>query len=109
MEKQLYISFDGSPLKVTSEYLALSFLHVFGEELKKPVPNLESFRIVEVSKFVTWLEFHYLNDLFLTKDEIYFLRYVHFNLYNLYRSGALTEVHFRVLQNDFTGLVTIRK
>lgn len=96
MEKQLYISFDGSPLKVTSEYLALSFLHVFGEELKNPVPNLESFRSVEVSKFVTWLEFHYL-------------RYVHFNLYTLYQSATIEEVYFRVLQNDFTGLVTIRK
>lgn len=109
MEKQLYISFDGSPLKVASEYLALSFLHAFGEELKNPVPKLESFRSVNVSKLLTWLEYQYLNDLYLTEDEVYYLRYVHFNLYNLYQSGALTEVHFRVLQNDFTGLVTIRK
>jgi hypothetical protein len=109
LTKQLYISFDGSPLKVTSEYLALSFLHAFGEELKSPVPKLESFRSVNVSKLLTWLEFHYLNDLYLTEDEVYYLRYVHFNLYNLYQSAAIEDVYFRVLQNDFTGLVTIRK
>jgi hypothetical protein len=109
LTKQLYISFDGLPLKVTSESLAKSFLHAFDKELEIPLPKLESFRSVEVSKFVTWLEFHYLNDLYLTEDEVYYLRYVHFNLYNLYQSAAIEEVYFRVLQNDFTGLVTIRK
>lgn len=109
MEKQLYISFDGSPLRVTSEYLALSFLHAFGEELKNPVPKLESFRGVNVSKLLTWLEYQYLNDLYLTEDEVYYLRYIHFMFYTLYQNAAIDEVHFRVLQNDFTGLVTIRK
>ena len=109
MNKRLLVSFDVSSIPLTSESLALSFLHAFKEELKEPSPKLESFRCTDIVKMLTWLEFHYLNDLFLTKDEIYFLRYVHFNLYNLYQSGAITEVHFRVLQNDFTGLVTIRK
>jgi hypothetical protein len=109
MNKKLLVSFDVSSISITSEQMALSFLHAFKVELKESIPKLESFRCADIVKMLTWLEFHYLNDLFLTKDEIYFLRYVHFNLYNLYRSGALTEVHFRVLQNDFTGLVTIRK
>ena len=109
MNKQLIISFDSSSIPITSEYLALSFLHAFKEELKVPIPKLESFRVAEIYKLLNWLEFQYLNDLFLTKDEIYFLRYVHFNLYTLYQSAAIEEVYFRVLQNDFTGLVTIRK
>ena len=50
-----------------------------------------------------------MNDLYLTEDEVYYLRYVHFNLYNLYQSAAIEDVYFRVVQNDFTGLVTIRK
>jgi hypothetical protein len=109
MTKQLIVSFDVSSISITSESLALSFLHAFDTELKTPLTKLESFRCAEIEKTLNWLEFHYLNGLFLTKAEIYFLRYVHFNLYNLYQSGAITEVHFRVLQNDFTNEVTIRK
>ena len=109
MNKRLLVSFDVSSISITSEYLAKSFLYAFREELKEPIQKLESFRCVDIVKLLTWLEFHYLNDIFLTKDEIYFLRYVHFNLYNLYRSGAISEVHFRVLQNDFTNEITIRK
>jgi hypothetical protein len=109
MSKQLIISFDVSSIPITSEFLALSFLHAFEKELKEPIPKLESFRVTSVYKVLTWLEFHYLNDLFLTEDERYHLRYVHFMLYNLNRSGAITEVHFRVLQNDFTHEITIRK
>ena len=109
MSKQLIVSFDVSSILITSESLANSFLHAFDKELEIPLPKLESFRSAEIEKTLNWLEFHYLNDLFLTKDELYFLRYVHFNLYNLYQSGALTEVHFRVLQNDFTNEITIRK
>lgn len=109
MNKKLLVSFDVSSISITSEQMALSFLHAFTEELKEPIPKLESFRCTDIVKMLTWLEFHYLNDLFLTKDEIYFLRYVHFNLYNLYRSGSISEVHFRVLQNDFTHEITIRK
>ena len=109
MNKKLLVSFDVSSISITSEQMALSFLHAFTEELKEPIPKLESFRRADIVKMLTWLEFHYLNDLFLTKDEIYFLRYVHFNLYNLYRSGSISEVHFRVLQNDFTHEITIRK
>lgn len=108
MSKQLIVSFDVSSIQIVSKRLALSFLHVFEKELKEPVPKLETFRCAEIGKTLNWLEFHYLNDLFLTKDEIYFLRYVHFNLYNLYQTGAISEVHFRVLQNDFTGELTIR-
>ena len=108
MSKQLIVAFDVSSIPITSECLALSFLHAFENELKEPVSKLETFRCAAIEKTLTWLEFHYLNNLFLTKDEIYFLRYVHFNLYNLYQSGAITEVQFRVLQNDFTGEVTIR-
>lgn len=109
MSKQLIVSFDVSSISITSESLANSFLHTFDKELEVPLPKLESFRSAEIEKTLNWLEFHYLNDLFLTKDEIYFLRYVHFNLYNLYQSGASSEVHFRVLQNDFTNEITIRK
>ena len=109
MNKRLLVSFDVSSISITSEQMALSFLHAFDKELETPLPKLESFRSAEIEKTLNWLEFHYLNDLFLTKDEIYFLRYVHFNLYNLYQSGAISEVHFRVLQNDFTNEVTIRK
>ena len=109
MSKQLIVSYDVSYIPITSEQLALSFLHAFDTELKTPLTKLESFRCAEIEKTLNWLEFHYLNDLFLTKDEVYFLRYVHFNLYNLYQSGALTEVHFRVLQNDFTNEITTRK
>lgn len=109
MSKQLIISFDVSSISITSEQLALSFLNAFDTELKTPITKLESFRCVEIEKTLNWLKFHYLNDLFLTKDEVYFLRYVHFNLYNLYQSGAITKVHFRVLQNDFTNKITIRK
>lgn len=109
MNKRLLVSFDVSSISITSEHLAKSFLYAFREELKEPIPKLESFRRVDIVKMLTWLEFHYLNDLFLTKDEVYFLRYVHFNLFNLYQSGAIVEVHFRVLQNDFTNEITIRK
>lgn len=116
MTKKLLVSFDVSSISITSEQMALSFLHAFKEELKEPIPKLESFRCADIVKMLTWLEFHYLNDLFLTKDEIYFLRYVHFNLYNLYfnlynlyRSGSISEVYFRILQNDFTKKITIRK
>lgn len=109
MTKKLIASFDVSSISITSEQLALSFLNAFDTELKTPITKLESFRCAEIEKTLNWLEFHYLNDLFLTKDEVYFLRYVHFNLYNLYQNGALTDVHFRVLQNDFTGVVTVRK
>lgn len=109
MSKQLIISFDVSSILITSEHLAVSLLYAFKEELKEPIPKLESFRSAEIEKTLNWLEFHYLNDLFLTKVEVYFLRYVHFNLYNLYQSGALTEVYFRVLQNDFTNEITTRK
>lgn len=109
MNKQLIVSFDVSSLPITSDFVALSFLHAFKEELKTPVPKLESFRAASVSKVLTWLEFHFLNDLFLTEDERYHLRYVHFMLYNLYQSGAISEVHFRVLQNNFTNEITIRK
>lgn len=109
MSKQLIISFDVSSISITSEQLALSFLNAFDTELKTPITKLESFRSAEIEKILNWLEFHSLNDVFLTKDELYFLRYVHFNLYNLYRSGAISEVHFRVLQNDFTNEITIRK
>ena len=109
MNKKLLVSFDVSSISIISEQMALSFLHAFKEELKEPIPKLESFRCADIVKMLTWLEFHYLNDLFLTKDEIYFLRYVHFNLYNLYRSGSISEVHFRILQNDFTKRITIRK
>lgn len=109
MSKQLIISFDVSSIPITSESLALSFLYAFDTELKTPLTKLKSFRCAEIEKTLNWLEFHYLNDLFLTKDEVYFLRYVHFNLYNLHQSGAITEVHFRVLQNDFTNKITIRK
>lgn len=109
MNTQLVVSFDVSSISITSEPLAMSFLHAFKKELEVPLPKLESFRCTEIEKTLNWLEFHYLNDLFLTKDEVYFLRYVHFNLYNLYQSGAISEVHFRVLQNDFTNEVTIRK
>lgn len=109
MSKQLIISFDVSSIPVISESLALSFLHAFKEELKLPIPKLESFRVASICKVLNWLEFQYLNDLFLTKDERYHLRYIHFMLYNLYQSGAITEVHFRVLQNDFTNEITIRK
>ena len=109
MSKQLIVSFDVSSLPITSDFVALSFLHAFKKELEIPLPKLESFRCVDIEKTLNWLEFHYLNDLFLTKDEIYFLRYVHFNLYNLYQSGAISEVHFRILQKDFTGVVTLRK
>lgn len=109
MNKQLVVSFDVSSISITSEPLAMSFLHAFKKELEVPLPKLESFRCTEIEKTLTWLEFHYLNDLFLTKDEVYFLRYVHFNLYNLYQSGAISEVHFRVLQNDFTNEITVRK
>ena len=109
MSKQLIVYFYVSSIPLTSESLALSFLHAFMEELKTPVPKLESFRAASVYKVLTWLEFQYLNDLFLTEDERYHLRYIHFMLYNLYQSGAITEVHFRVLQNDFTNEITIRK
>lgn len=109
MNRQLTISFDVSSLPITSEYLAMSFLHAFEKELKEPIPKLESFRVAFAYKVLTWLEFHYLNDLFLTENERYHLRYVHFMLYNLYQSGAIFEVHFRVLQNDFTNKITIRK
>lgn len=109
MSKQLIVSFDVSSISITSEPLAMSFLHSFAKDLETPLPKLESFRCADIGKTLTWLEFHYLNDLFLTKDEIYFLRYVHFNLYNFYQSGASSEVHFRVLQNDFTNEITIRK
>ena len=109
MTKQLIISFDVSSIPITSESLALSFLHAFKKELKTPIPKLESFRVALVHKILNWLEFHYLNDLFLTEDEWYHLRYIHFMLYNLYQSGAISEVHFRVLQNDFTNEITIRK
>lgn len=109
MIKQLIVSFDVSSIPITSESLALSFLHAFKEELKTPVPKLESFRAASVYKVLTWLEFHYLNDLFLTEDERYHSRYIHFMLYNLNQSGAITEVYFRVLQNDFTNEITIRK
>ena len=109
MNTQLVVSFDVSSISITSEPLAMSFLHAFKKELEVPLPRLESFRCTEIEKTLTWLGFHYLNDLFLTKDEVYFLRHVHFNLYNLYQSGAISEVHFRVLQNDFTNEVTIRK
>ena len=108
MSKQLIVAFDVSSIPITSEPLAMSFLHSFAKELETPLPKLESFRCADIGKTLNWLDFHYLNDLFLTKDEIYFLRYVHFNLYNLYQTGAITEVHFRVLQNDFIGEVTIR-
>ena len=109
MNKQLIISFDSSSIPIISEYLALSFLHAFKEELKVPIPKLESFRVAEIYKVLNWLEFQYLNDLFLTEDERYHLRYIYFMLYNLYQSGAISEVHFRVLQNDFTNEITIRK
>lgn len=109
MIRQLTVSFDVSSIPITSEPLVLSFLHAFKEELKTPVPKLESFRTALVYKVLNWLEFHSLNDLFLTEDERYHLRYVHFMLYNLNQSGAITDVHFRVLQNDFTNEVTIRK
>ena len=109
MSKQLIVSFDVSSISITSESLAKSFLHAFDKELEIPLPKLESFRCADIVKMLTWLEFHYLNDLFLTKDEIYFLRYVHFNLYSLYQNGAISEVHFRLLQNDFTNEITIRK
>lgn len=109
MNKRLLVSFDVSSISITSEHLALSFLHAFKKELEVPLPKLESFRGVDIEKALNWLEFHYLNALFLTKDEVYFLRYVHFNLYNLYQSGAISEVHFRVLQNDFTTKITVRK
>lgn len=108
MSKQLIVSFDVSSISIVSEPLVKSFLHAFGKELETPLPKLESFRCADIEKILNWLEFHYLNDLFLTKDEIYFLRYVHFNLYNLYQTGAILEVHFRVLQNDFTGEITVR-
>lgn len=109
MNQQLIVSFDVSSLPITSDFVALSFLHAFKEELKLPIPKLESFRVALVHKILNWLEFHYLNDLFLTEDERYHLRYIHFMLYNLYQSGAISEVHFRVLQNDFTNEITIRK
>lgn len=109
MNKQLVVSFDVSSISITSEPLAMSFLHAFKKELEVPLPKLESFRCTEIEKTLTWLEFQYLNGLASTKDEIYFLRYVHFNLYNLYQSGAISEVHFRVLQNDFTNEITVRK
>ncbi len=109
MSKQLIVSFDVSSISITSESLANSFLHAFKKELKTPIPKLESFRVALVHKILNWLEFHYLNDLFLTEDERYHLRYIHFMLYNLYQSGAISEVHFRVLQNDFTNEITIRK
>lgn len=109
MRKQLIISFDVSSIAITSEFLAMSFLRAFAKELEISLPKLESFRCADIEKTLNWLEFHYLNDLFLTKDEVYFLRYVHFNLYNLYQSGAISEVHFRVLQNDFTGEVTVNR
>lgn len=109
MNRQLTVSFDVSSLPITSESLAMSFLHAFGKELKEPIPKLESFRVAEIYKVLNWLEFQYLNDLFLTENEWYHLRYVHFMLYNLYQNGAITEVHFRVLQNDFTHEITIRK
>lgn len=109
MNKRLLVSFDVSSISITSEQMALSFLHAFDKELETPLPKLESFRCADIEKTLNWLEFHYLNDLFLTKDEVYFLRYVHFNLYNLYQSGAISEVHFRVLQNDFTNEITVRK
>lgn len=109
MGRKLTVSFDVSSIPITSESLALSFLHAFKKELKTPIPKLESFRVALVHKILNWLEFHYLNDLFLTEDERYHLRYIHFMLYNLYQSGAISEVHFRVLQNDFTNEITIRK
>lgn len=109
MDQQLIVSFDVSSLPITSDFVALSSLHAFKEELKLPIPKLESFRVASICKVLNWLEFQYLNDLFLTKDERYHLRYIHFMLYNLNQSGAITEVHFRVLQNDFTNEITIRK
>ena len=109
MRKQFLVSFDVSSISITSEPLAMSFLCAFNKELETYLPKLESFRCADIEKTLNWLEFHYLNDLVLTKDEIYFLRYVHFNLYNLYQSGAISEVHFRVLQNDFTGEVTVNR
>lgn len=109
MRKQFIVSFDVSSISITSEPLAMSFLCAFDKELEISLPKLESFRCADIEKTLYWLEFHYLNDLFLTKEEVYFLRYVHFNLYNLYQSGAISEVPFRVLQNDFTGEVTVNR
>lgn len=109
MSKQLIVAFDVSSIPITSESLALSFLYAFREEFKESIQKLESFRVALVHKILNWLEFHYLNDLFLIEDERYHLRYIHFMLYNLYQSGAISEVHFRVLQNDFTNEITIRK
>lgn len=108
MEKQLYISFDVSHIKITSESLALSFLHAFRNEIKEPIPNLETFRWTHSKKLLNWLEFHLLNDLFLTEDEKYELRYIHFLVWNNHKLG-ITDPHFRILQNDFTGLKTIRQ
>lgn len=109
MSKQLIVSFDVSSIPITTESLALSFLHAFKKELKTPIPKLESFRVASIYKVLNWLEFQYSNDLFLTEDERYHLRYVHFMLYNLNQSAAISEVHFRVLQNNFTNEITIRK
>lgn len=53
MNKQLIVSFDISSLPITSDFVALSFLHAFKEELKTPVPKLESFRAASVYKVLT--------------------------------------------------------
>ena len=98
MTKQLFISFDVSHIQITSESLAKSFLYAFKNE---------SFRRMDSKKLLQWLEFHSLNDLFLTEEEKYRLRYTYFLVWNNHQYG-MTEPHFRILQNDFTGIVTIR-
>ena len=107
MTKQLFISFDVSHIQITSESLAMSFLYTFKNEISEPIPKLESFRRMDSKKLLQWLEFHSLNDLFLTEEEKYRLRYTYFLVWNNHQYG-MTEPHFRILQNDFTGIVTIR-
>ena len=104
MTRKLFISFDVSSIEIISESLAFSFLHAFKNEITKPITDLETFRCVESKKLLQWLEFHILNDLFLTKEEKYQLRYIHFLVWGNQALG-ITDPHFRILQNDFTGII----
>ena len=108
MTRQLFISFDVSHIAIKSKSLALSFLYAFKDEINNPIPDLESFRLVDSKKLLQWLEFHILNDLFLTDNEKYELRYIYFLIWNHHQMG-IRDPHFRILQNDFTGIVTINK